>query len=84
MDNFIKNIKYIVENSALEANEKNRLMRFIKMVKKDAENVKNGKLYIKAKSCFYKAYEECIINACICHGIEDIQEKLLVELQKNN
>lgn len=78
MDDFFGDVKYIVENSALEINEKNVLLRFINMTKKAAESVEESKkLPRKAKSCFYKAYDECIKNACICYGIEDIIEKLL-------
>lgn len=86
MEEFIKQVLFIVENAKLESKEKNSLLQFIEMIKKDIKDVENavntGKLTIKEKSCFYKAYADCIKYACICQGIEDINEQILNELSK--
>lgn len=81
MENFIKKVVHIVENSTLETGEKSKLLQFIEMVKKDVKDTQNaintGKLCIKGKSCFYKAYADCIKHACICYGLVDIEEQIL-------
>lgn len=78
MEKFIKYMKYIVENSTLEETEKNKLLRFIKMVKKDVDDTqKSEKLYNKQKNCFDKAYHDCLKYACICAGIEDVNKQIL-------
>ena len=81
MENLIKKAVYIIENSTLETSEKAKLLQFIEMVGKDAKDAENsvkaGKLPIKARSCFYKAYTDCIKHACVCYGIIDIEEQLV-------
>lgn len=85
MEKFIKYVIYLVENSTLEEKEKNKLLQFIEMVKKDVEDAqKSEKLNSRQKSCFYKAYHDCIKNACICSGIEDINEQILNYESKSN
>lgn len=77
MEKFIKHVTYIVENSILEEKEKNKLLRFIEMVKKDVEDTqKSEQLYNRQKNCFYKSYQDYLIYACICSGIEDIMEQI--------
>lgn len=78
MEKFIQYVIFIVDNSTLEEKEKNKLLQFIEMGKKDIEDAqKSEKLYSRQKKCFYKAYYDCIKNACICYGIEDIHERIL-------
>lgn len=78
MEKFIKYATSIVGNSTLEEKEKNKLLRFIEMVKKDVEDAqKSEKLHNRQKNCFYKGYQDCLIYACICSGIEDMREQIL-------
>jgi len=77
MEKFIKYVTSIVANSTLEEKEKNKLLQFIEMVKKDVEDAqKSEKLHNRQKNCFYKAYKDCLIYACICFGIEDVNEQI--------
>lgn len=81
MEKIIKRVIFIIESSTLETKEKNKLLQFVEMVKKDikyAEDAVNaGKLPVKARSCFYRAYTDCIKYACICQGIKDIHEQII-------
>lgn len=78
MEKCIKYVTSIVANSTLAEKEKNKLLRFIEVVKKDVEDVqKSEKLHNRQKNSFYKAYADCLIHACICFGIEDVNEQIL-------